>query len=91
MRRQVQIVDVRIEPAIEHKICNKHQVTPAEVREALILRNDVDKRWEDHPAHGQRLVALGTTYDGRPILAALLPVDVQEGIWILKTARSPKR
>jgi hypothetical protein len=90
VRQPVRIVEVRIDETVADKIRTKHNMTPEEVREALVLRPDVDRRWENHPEHGRRLLAEGTTYEGRPVLAALLPVDVDDGIWMLKTARSPK-
>ena len=91
--RSIYIAEIRIADSIELKIKTKHNVTPEEVREALVLRNDVRAGWENHPAHGERVVALGTTYRGRPILAVLVPVDPADpldGVWILKTARSPR-
>jgi len=89
----VHIAEIRIADTIEAKINEKHQVTAQEVREALILRRDVRAGWEDHPDYGVRLIAFGRTYQGRPILAVLLPLnwnDPGEGSWILKTARSPR-
>jgi hypothetical protein len=86
----VYIAEIRIADAIERKIMTKHNVTPQEVKEALVLRSDVRAGWEDHPVHGLRVVALGTTSEGRPILASLYPVDPRDGIWTLMTARSPR-
>jgi hypothetical protein len=63
---------------------------PEEVREALVLRREVEVGWEDHPVHGLRAVAYGRTYAGRPLVAALFPVNVLDGTWDLMTARSPK-
>jgi hypothetical protein len=68
----------------------KHNVTPHEVRQALVLRSDARAWWEDHPVHGRRVVALGSTGEGRPILAALYPIDPRDGVWMLMTARSPR-
>ncbi len=90
MAQAVYIAVIRISPAIEDKIKNKHQVTAAEVREALVLRPDVVAGWEDHPKHGRRVVAFGRTHAGRPILASLFPVDPPDGVWNLMTARSPQ-
>lgn len=89
--RPVYIADIRISDAVAAKIRTKHNVTPEEVRETFILREDIQAGWEDHHVHGRRVVAFGHTGDGRPILAALYPVDPpSEGIWNLGTARSPR-
>lgn len=90
MHPPVYIAEIRITPRIEDKIRAKHKVMPYEVREALVLRDDVYARWEDHREHGLRVVALGRTYVGRPILAALHLVSTRDGTWNLATARSPK-
>jgi hypothetical protein len=87
----VYIAEIRIAAAIDRKIRTKHHVTPEEVREALVLRRDVEARWEKHPVHGERVVALGRTYAHRLILAALYPIDENDGVWSLMTARSPER
>jgi hypothetical protein len=90
MGNQIYIAQIWIDDTVEEKIKNKHEVTPEEVREALCLRQDAETYWEDHPAHGLRVIGLGTTYVGRPILAVLLPIDELDGTWVLKTARSPR-
>jgi hypothetical protein len=90
MPRAIYLAEIRITPSIERKIREKHSVTAAEVRQALVLRPDVLARWENHEVHGLRVIALGTTYWGRLILAALYPVDPPGGVWNLMTARSPK-
>jgi hypothetical protein len=86
----VYIAELRIDPSVESKIKEKHNVNPYEAREAFVLRGDVRAGWEDHPAHGRRLIALGTTYADRRILGVLVPLDAAEGIWKLVTAREPK-
>jgi hypothetical protein len=83
----VYIAEIRISDAIEVKIRTKHHLTGAEVREAFVLRRDVEARWEDHPVHGRRAVVLGLTYRGRRVFAALFPVDPGDGVWNLMTAR----
>lgn len=78
-----------IDPTVEDKLRHK---TPAltgdEVREALQAPAAAHAAWEDHPVHGLRVIANGVTASGRPILAALEPVDVNDGTWAVKTARA---
>jgi hypothetical protein len=58
----------------------------AEVREAFELTRLVRAGWEDHPDRGWRLLATGTTYDGRRLNAVLYPAEAGDGIWWLGTA-----
>lgn len=88
MPRAIYIADIKIAVNIERKINQKHNVTFAEVREAYIMRDDTDLEWEDHPAHGRRVVGFGTTYAGRLLIAAFYPIDPSDGVWALMTARS---
>lgn len=74
--------------ALVDKINQKHGVTLAEVREAVIL-TEVESSvwdWDDDPARGWRLLVTATTYVGRRLLVVLYPVDEAEGIWRLGTA-----
>ncbi len=64
MPLRIYIAEIRIDQSIEHKIRVKHNLTGAEVREALVLRRDIKAGWENHPQHGRRLIALGHTYGG---------------------------
>lgn len=81
------IAQVLIDPSIEAKIKTKHNVTSDDVRSALEYPARVSAAWEEHPDHGRRLVASGTTRTGRPILAWLEPVDETDGTWRLRSAR----
>ncbi|GAA2701870.1 hypothetical protein Apa02nite_100410 [Actinoplanes palleronii] len=90
MSGAVYIAEIHISAPTERKINTKHYVTSDEVREALVLRKDVEAAWDDHPQHGRRVVALGQTAAGRPILAVLQEVDPSDGVWNLRTARSPR-
>jgi len=89
--RIVPIPVIVIDPPTVDKIKSKHNVTADEVEEALLMRLDVEARWEDHPKHGRRVVAIGSTATRRELVAALEPIDVDEGIWRLKTARWLRR
>jgi uncharacterized DUF497 family protein len=88
VRRAIYIADIKIAARIEAKINTKHNVTFEEVKEAFLLRGDVDARWENHAVHGLRIVALGTTASKRMLIAAFYPIDSKEGIWALATARA---
>lgn len=89
MRRPaVYIGDVVIDPSVAAKINTKHQLTEADVREALLSPACVVPRWDDHPVHGLRLIVKATTSAGRPILAWLEPVDAADGTWALRSARA---
>ncbi len=89
--RIVPIPEIVIDPHIVDKIKSKHNVTADEVKEALLMQLDVDARWEEHPKHGRRVIAIGRIATGRELIAALLPIDADEGIWRLKTARWLRR
>jgi len=82
------IARIDVDHSVADKIRKKRNVTPEEVREAFVLRADLTANWENSPEHGGRLIVTGTTYTGRRLLAALLPVDAADGAWKLKTARS---
>lgn len=72
---------------MSRKLAAKHPpVTEAEVKEALVLTRLVRAGWEDHPEHGLRLLATGTTYAGRRLNAVLYPADEGDGTWWLGTA-----
>lgn len=82
------IAEVRISPAMEAKIRQKHGVTGDEVREAVILTPLERARWHEHPQRGWRLLVTGTTYAGRRLNLVLYPVDAEDGTWSLGTAMS---
>lgn len=81
---------LEFDPSIRSKVNGKHHVTPDEVREALQWPARAETAWEEHPEHGRRVVALGSTADGREVVAWLLPLphwDDGTDTWIVKTAR----
>jgi hypothetical protein len=85
----VVVAQLNISPHVEAKINSKHDLTAAEVREAVLYARDAVAEWQEHPRHGLRLVARGTTYAGRPVIAYMTPVNVNdpnEGAFDLKTA-----
>jgi len=86
---RVVVAELIIDQATEKKINTKHQLTAAEVREAVLYANDTVAEWQDHPEHGTRLVVRGTTYLKRPVIAYMTPLnenDPKEGTFDLKTA-----
>jgi hypothetical protein len=76
---------------IEAKIRQKHSITLAEVREALQWPAQAEAAEDDDPEHGWRVLAYGSTRDGREVFASLVPFPEWAGIdadtWNLKTAR----
>lgn len=68
-------------------IQGKHHITRDEIVSALQWPARTLAAWQDHPVHGRRLVVSGTTWSGRAILAALLPVDELDGTWRLRHVR----
>lgn len=79
---------VLIDPSVEAKINEKHNVTPDEVREAIQWPARARAVWEDHPDHGLRVIAVGTTWTGRTLMAVLQPVHEADGTWRLRSARA---
>lgn len=80
-----------IDPAVEAKIREKHNVTGEEVREALQWPANAKTVEEDHDVHGRRWVALGTTAGGREVIGWMLPAPHYMGAsadtWALMSAR----
>jgi len=79
------IAVINISEPVEAKVATKHNVTAAEVREALVLTQLQRAVWH-HAAQGRRLLATGTTADGRRLNAVLYPADQGDGTWWLATA-----
>jgi hypothetical protein len=78
---------VVFDPQVADKLVTKHQVTPEEVRQAVLFTAYRTARWHNHPVYGRRLEVHGYTDDQVPILAILTPVDEVDGIWECRTAR----
>lgn len=78
-----------VQPAGDAKmslIAAEHQVSLAEVREAVVLTPVENSTWDYHPERGWRLYVTGTTYPGRRLFVVLFPVDEADGVWRLGTA-----
>lgn len=82
---RVSIVIVEISERVARKIRENHQVTPEEVREAVVMTRLDRSGWDFDDERGWRLLASGTTYWGRELNAVLYPAD-DDGRWRLGTA-----
>ena len=78
---------VIIDGTVLAKINQKHTVTADEVRSAIQYPAKYEAAWEDHAVHGRRVIAAGTSWSNRAILAWLEPVDETDGTWALRSAR----
>jgi hypothetical protein len=84
---RVDVADLIIDESIEAKINGKKPpLTGREVREVVLWAQDAVTRWDDDAKHGRRLIVRGTTYQGRKIIAYLMPLDEGSKIFKLKTA-----
>ena len=79
------IAEIRISAAVEWKLRTRRGLTGDEVRLACIPNAYERAYWHDHPEHGWRVIVRCRTVDGTPILVFLQPVDVDAGIWRLRT------
>lgn len=61
-------------------------MTERDIREAFVLARLKRAGWEHDPLRGWRVLATGTTYDGRRLNAVLYPANEQDGTWWLGTA-----
>ncbi len=81
MPRRVYIAVILIDDAVAWKITHRARggCTPDEVREAFRLRADADlKQREDGTIAG-----FNTTFAGRRLFAAFVPIDPADGVWKL--------
>lgn len=79
------IAVIHISGAVEAKLATKHNVTAAEVREACVLTRLERAVWHEGD-RARRLLATGTTGDGRRLNVVLYPADERDGTWWLGTA-----
>ncbi len=74
-------------PETALKIHTKHQLTEAQVREAVMFARYETARSKANTPYGPRLEVVGTTCDGvTRIKAWLEPIDREDGTWECKTA-----
>lgn len=91
MGRSVYLGFISASPGVIDKIRAKHNITLEEVREALQWPAKAQVAEENDEEHGRRWAAVGSTGQGRLVIAALLPEPPRLGsdadTWMLKTAR----
>jgi hypothetical protein len=80
-----------VDDAIERKIREKHNLTSDQVKQAILHGAHDEARWDDSPEYGERLLVSGTTYDGVSLIAILSDVDMNDGVWELRTAVRVRR
>lgn len=78
---------IKISSHVAEKINSKHKISPIDIRTSLIYSADFRAFWEYNIQHGDRLVVIGNAIGNRRFVAYFLPVDADEGIWTLKSAR----
>ena len=80
-----------IDDSVVAKLNSKHQVTLAELLEAIQWPARVEAAFENHSDHGARWLVWARTSQGRELLAVILPTPAWEGsqadTWVVKTAR----
>jgi hypothetical protein len=86
MPARVWIAQVEFDPEVVTKLQTKHNISPDEVREAVCFGAHREARWHTHPQYGRRLIVIGDSYAGMPIVAYLKPIDQTDGIWDCRTA-----
>lgn len=71
------------------KVARKHGLTVAEVEQAFIEDPDRVAQWttEKERKHGRRLEVVGSSWTGKVIHGYLDPVDPDDGVWRVRTAR----
>jgi hypothetical protein len=78
------IAEIVIGPGVEYKITHRAGggCTADEVREAFVLRSDVEMYGRDDGS----VLGTGKTYGGRELFAVLHPLSALDGTWALKSA-----
>jgi len=83
------IAEVWISETVAQKILQKHNVSPDEVREAVVMCSLRRAKWQlRKPEMAWRLLVEGDTAAGRQLFVVLYPVSGQDGCWRLGTAFS---
>ena len=67
------------------EVRTRRGVTGDDVRLACIPDAYDGTRWHEHPDHGLRLLVECRTLEGLRIGVILTPIDIDEGIWRLRT------
>ena len=79
------IAEIKASLAMQQKLREKHYLTIEEVRAACIPDTYESAGWETDGKHGTRLL-VRTRDKGGTMIVYLMPIDVREGIWRLRTA-----
>jgi hypothetical protein len=87
MAPRVWISEIRATRWVERKIRVKHQLSLAQVKAAALFFNARSSKWHDHPKYGRRLLVTGEVDGVGLVLVTLHPVNVDEGVYKLGTAR----
>ena len=87
MPRSEWVGRIDFDAATSYKIRTKHNLTEAQVREAVMFGYGRG-RYKEHTPYGTRLEVIGVSADGTRIKAWLEPIDRTDGHWQCKTAVS---
>lgn len=79
------IGDLRFSAEVVAKLATKHNLSPEQVKEAVLCDAQDRDYWEDHPLYGRRLIVEGVDAQGTAIVAYLRPID-NDGLWRCLTA-----
>ena len=82
----IQIMEIRISPAVEFKLRSKHHLTGEIVREAIQYPSVINCEWVSSHKLGRRLIVRGETIQNRQIVAVLHQANFDLGVWNLATA-----
>ncbi len=86
IRSPAYIAEVLVPGHIAAKVNEKHNVTVAEVREAVVLTMLISATRDRLADGSERLLVKGKTYNGRALKVVLYLVDEDLGVWRLATA-----
>jgi hypothetical protein len=85
------IAEIRISHAVASKIKQKHNITPEQLRSAVILNPSLITKPIYTGKHGFRLFVEGYLEDGRYFLAVLYPHIRNDNVWRLGTAYTKRK
>ncbi|MDZ7731789.1 MAG: hypothetical protein U5R31_00575 [Acidimicrobiia bacterium] len=75
------IGDIYWDPEVEAKLRQKHQLTPAQVFDAVGLGAQEQESWHTDERYGERLLAIGSDDQGRMIVYLRPGLDEGSGQW----------
>jgi hypothetical protein len=81
------VAELIIDDSIAAKIGQDDRwLTCAEVEEVVLWSRDAVTKWDHDEVHDRRLIVRGETFQGRKVIAFLMPVDEPARIFKLKSA-----